>query len=192
MHSIWQGKRVRLRALELDDWRFFFSWNDTETGRMVHYVEFPQSAASAEEWVKKEANKSPQNDQMHLMIETLDGHRVGIINPHTTDRRTGTFSYGIAVHPDYRGRGYASEAICLLMRYFFDELRYQKCTIDLYSYNVASIALHERLGFTQEGRLRRMIFTNGQFFDQLFYGMTIEEYRVKLPDFKQVGFEPAG
>jgi hypothetical protein len=27
-NNIWQGERVRLRAVEPDDWRHFFTWNE--------------------------------------------------------------------------------------------------------------------------------------------------------------------
>ncbi len=64
-----------------------------------------------------------------------------------------------------------------MLRYFFHELRYQKVTAQVYSFNAPSIALHERLGFQVEGRLRRMIFTHGRHFDELLYGMTVRNLR---------------
>ncbi|WP_268251865.1 hypothetical protein [Litorilinea aerophila] len=33
------------------------------------------------------------------------------------------------------------------------------------------------MGFRQEGRLRRMIYTGGQFHDVLLLGLTAEEFR---------------
>ena len=41
--------------------------------------------------------------------------------------------------------------------------------------------LHERLGFTLEGRLRRMIYSNGQHHDLLYYGITAEEFAQAYP-----------
>lgn len=102
---------------------------------------------------------------------------MGIINSHHCDRRVGCFEYGLAIHAEQRRKGYATEAVCLLVRYFFEELRYQKVTVDVFSYNVASIQLHEQLGFQLEGRLRRMLYTNGRYHDKLFYGMTQEEFK---------------
>lgn len=91
--------------------------------------------------------------------------------------RSGTFMYGISILPSYRRKGYASEAIRLTLRYYFNERRYQKCTIEVFSYNPASMRLHESLGFTLEGRLRRMVFSGGEFHDALYYGITCEEFR---------------
>ncbi|HET7095418.1 MAG TPA: GNAT family N-acetyltransferase, partial [Thermomicrobiales bacterium] len=67
------------------------------------------------------------------------------------------------------------------LRYFFDELGYQKAHVHVYAFNAASIRLHERLGFQREGRLRRMLFTGGQFHDVLVYGLTLEEFRRAAP-----------
>ncbi|MCB0159546.1 MAG: GNAT family N-acetyltransferase [Caldilineaceae bacterium] len=46
----------------------------------------------------------------------------------------------------------------------------------VYSNNPVSQALHERLGFQLEGRLRRIIYTHGRFFDELYYGITDDEF----------------
>jgi RimJ/RimL family protein N-acetyltransferase len=84
--------------------------------------------------------------------------------------------YGLSIRPAHRRQGYAFEAIPLVLRYYFHERRYQKVNAEVYAFNDASVHLHEKLGFVLEGRLRRMIYTNGQFHDALFYGMTREEF----------------
>jgi RimJ/RimL family protein N-acetyltransferase len=45
----------------------------------------------------------------------------------------------------------------------------------VHSLNEASQRLHESLGFTLEGRLRRMMYTDGAFHDALIDGLTREE-----------------
>lgn len=110
------------------------------------------------------------------MIERLDGTLVGTILTHGCDRRVGTFSYGVSLAREHWRQGYATEAIRLVLRYFFAELRYQKVTVQVYAFNEGSIALHERLGFQQEGRLRRLVYTSGQHHAVLIYGMTREEF----------------
>ena len=99
-----------------------------------------------------------------------------MIGTHDCDPRNGTFSYGLYVAPEYRRRGCASEAVLILLRFFFDERRYQKVDAGVYEYNEASIALHETLGFKLEGRSRRLHFSAGKYHDLLRYGMTVEEF----------------
>ena len=176
--DFWQGPTIRLRAVEPGDAETFFAWNhDTDMSRHLDFVWPPGSLERQRRWAEKTATQEPANDNYFLVIEAPDGQLAGSIDTHHCDRRTGTFRYGIAVRQEYQRRGYACEAILLVLRYFFDELRYQKVTVDVYSNNPASIGLHEGLGFQLEGRLRRMIFTEGQYFDELFFGMTVEEYR---------------
>ncbi|MGH2508259.1 MAG: GNAT family N-acetyltransferase, partial [Ktedonobacteraceae bacterium] len=95
----------------------------------------------------------------------------------------GSFCYGINTKQEHRGKGYASEAILLVLRYYFQEMRYQKVTVRVYSFNEPSIKLHEKLSFQQEGRIRRTVFTKGHYYDELLYGMTAEEFAEKHSQF---------
>ncbi len=175
--SIWEGKRVRLRAIEPADWQSFFDWNqDSDAARGMYYIPFPGSQESVKRWAEKQATQEPDDDKFFFVVETLEGEIVGSLNAHSCEPHHGTFAYGIGIRREHQHRGYASEAILLLLRYFFLELRYQKATVEVYSFNDPSVRLHERLGFQLEGRLRRMIFTRGRQFDKLVFGMTVEEF----------------
>ena len=77
---------------------------------------------------------------------------------------------------EHRRRGYATEAVQLVLKYYFEELRYQKCLVGVHSNNPASVALHEKLGFVREGTLRRMVYTGGRFHDVHHFGMLKEEW----------------
>jgi RimJ/RimL family protein N-acetyltransferase len=96
--------------------------------------------------------------------------------PIPATRVTARFNMGWASAAQYWRKGYATEAIQIVLRYFFDELRYQKVNVHIYDFNSGSIELHRRLGFQEEGRLRRMGYTQGQHYDWLLLGMTREEF----------------
>lgn len=181
--NLWRGVHIRLRGIEPADAETFYAWDsaETETARMVEWVWPAGSLAQAKQWAEKRATEESKNDEFFFAIENLAGELVGVINTHSCDRRVGCFRYGVSIAPAFRGRGYAAEAVLLLLRYFFDELHYQKVTADVYAYNDTSARFHERLGFVQEGRLRRVVFSQGQHFDMLVFGMTVEEFRVRYP-----------
>ena len=144
---------------------------------MLDFVWPPVSAASEVARIEKDALRhSLKDDSFDWVIATLDGEPVGTIETNNVQPRNGTFGYGVFVGREHQRKGYASEAITLVLRYYFQELRYQKCTIFVHSDNAASRALHERLGFRLEGTLRRMIYTHGQYVDALYYGITAEEF----------------
>jgi len=178
--SFWQGKKIRLRAIEPSDWETYFAWNqDDEQSRALYFIPFPQSRASVKQFAEKAAVREPEGDNFRFVIENSEQEVVGDITTHDCDPRIGTFSWGINIKQEYRRRGYASEALLLVMRYYFQELRYQKVTVSIHSFNEASVKLHERLGFQQEGCIRRAVFTRGQYFDELIYGLTKEEFVAK-------------
>ena len=136
----------------------------------------PASEPSLRAWAEEQAAKRPEGDEFRLQIETVGGDLVGTINSNRCDRRNGHFSYGIYVQRESWGNGYATEAIVPFLRYFFGELRYQKVTVNVYAYNERSIALHRKLGFVEEGRLRSMEFHGGRYHEELYFGMLADEF----------------
>ncbi len=172
---------MRLRAIEPQDASVFFVWNlDSERARLLDFVWPPQSHASVEAWAAQQALKKFEGGDYHWLVENLEGLPVGSISTHNCDRRCGTFAYGVDIAEEHRRKGYAGAAIRLVLRYYFEEMRYQKVTVTIYAGNLASIALHEGLGFQCEGRLRRMALSEGRFIDVLYYGLTAEEFKQRL------------
>lgn len=175
--SFWQGKTIRLRAIEPSDWETYFAWDqDEEQSRALYFIPFPLSQASVKRFAEEATIKKQEGDNFRFVIENSEKEVVGDITTHNCNQRNGNFSWGVNIKKEHRRKGYASEALLLIMRYYFQELRYQKVTVSIYSFNEESVRLHERLGFQQEGRIRRTVFTRGQFFDELIYGLTKEEY----------------
>ena len=175
--NFWQGKKVRLRGVELSDAETFFRWNlDSEMARALEYVWPPVSQERVREFIGQQTLKVLEQDAFLWVIENAEGQAVGTITTHHCEPQHGTFMYGIHVAREHGRRGYAAEAIEIILKYYFEERRYQKVSVSIHGYNAASIALHERLGFRREGALRRMIYTKGEHFDQLWYGMTKEEW----------------
>ena len=177
MRNIWEGQLVRLRALEPEDWKAFFDWDqDTDMARTTYWVPFPGSQEQARKWTAEQALDRGKNHEYKWVIENLSGEFVGMLNTHTCDPRVGTFQYGVAVKREQWRKGYASEAIRIVLGYFFRELRYQKVTVLVYDFNEPSLELHRKLGFKEEGRLRRTVYTEGRYFDEVILGMTVEEF----------------
>lgn len=179
MDHIFRGRLVRLRAVEAADWTFFHQMDEatTDFGRATDEIWFPRTAEATRLWTEEQAKAVASQDAFRFQIEAMaTGDLVGTLNTHTANPRVGSFMYGLVIAPQHQRKGYASEAIRLVLRYFFHEKRYQKASAEVYSFNEGSIRLHERLGFTLEGRLRRMVFTGGQFHDALIYGILREEF----------------
>ena len=175
--NYWQTERLRLRAIEPGDAESFYRWNlDSERARALDFVWPPSSHAREQAFADQASKKSMENESFHWIIETLDGEPVGTIATHDCSLRNGTFSYGVDISADQRGKGYAAEAIWRVLRWYFEELRYQKVTVVVHADNPGSLRLHEKLGFQREGVLRRMMYTGGKYVDIIYMGLTREEY----------------
>jgi RimJ/RimL family protein N-acetyltransferase len=173
----WVGASIRLRAIEPPDWETYFAWNqDDEMARSLYAIPLPQSREAVKRWAEQESIQKPEGDDFRFILEEKTGVVVGDLTIHGCQRRSGTFAYGISVKKEHRRKGYATEAIILALRYYFQELRYQKVNATVNDFNEPSVRLHEKLGFRREGQLRRMGYTNGKYFDQFIYGLTAEEF----------------
>ncbi|NRQ32441.1 GNAT family N-acetyltransferase [Nonomuraea sp. NN258] len=178
MISAWQGQRVRLRAVEPADWSAFHAFDqDSDAVRHGWRLEPPRSVARTKQWATELAEKDPDLDEVRLVVAVGESDEpVGMINTHGVDRMHGTFVYGISIGTPHHRKGYASEAIVLLLRYMFFERRFQKAEAWVYSSNEPSLALHRRLGFVEEGRRRRSRYAAGRYDDEILFGMLNEEF----------------
>ena len=179
MENIWKGEKVRLRAANEND-GFLFADDkgntDTECMRRYDYIDFPLAAKEFGKRIDKYMQGESFGHDFMFVIEDADGEAVGFVITFDCDSRMGTFKYGLFLTEKAKGKGYGSEAVRLMLNYYFNELRYNKVNVYIYDFNTPSIRFHEKLGFVKEGRLRQMAYSNGTYHDTVFYGMLKDEF----------------
>jgi RimJ/RimL family protein N-acetyltransferase len=177
-HYFWQGEKVRLRPLSLEDAEHGFARSlDTPTRQLLQCgVELPTSLDLQRTSLERYVGCKEADGVIVFGIETLGGAYAGGISLHSQDEKNGLFSFGVVIDREHRGQGYAADAVRILLRYGFWERRYQKCDSACLHTNEASIRMHEKLGFLEEGRRRRQVFLNGAYHDEVLFGMTREEF----------------
>ena len=177
----WQAEKVRLRPLRLEDAEggFIGSLDSPSRRDLQLGIELPTSLEGMKSALEKLVDCKDADGIIIFTIETLNGENVGGISYHSRDRKNGVFSFGIGIDRPHRKKGYAEDAVQILLRYGFRERRYQKCNSACVHTNVASIALHTKLGFIEEGRVRRRWFYDGQYHDDVLFGMTVEEFEAR-------------
>ncbi len=109
-------------------------------------------------------------------IETTDGDLIGGINIHSMNQKNGTFETGSRIYSSFRGQGLGLEAKMVVLRYAFHELGFQKYNIRCLETNEPMIKQATRLGCREEGRIRRQIYTDGEYHAELIFGLTREEF----------------
>jgi RimJ/RimL family protein N-acetyltransferase len=174
----WQGDKVRLRPLRVEDAeQFYVNTLDSPARRFLQLrIELPTSVELLRSTVEKHAGCKDVDGLIIFIVENTEGAHVGGLSFHSRDPKNGTFGFGVIIHPQHRRKGYAADAVRILLRYCFWERRYHKCNSACVQTNEASIRLHKRLGFVEEGRRRQSLFLDGQYYDDVLFGLTREEF----------------
>jgi RimJ/RimL family protein N-acetyltransferase len=176
----WQGEKVRLRPVRLEDAEHFFAVSLDSPARQVLQlgIELPTSVELMRVSLERYVGCKDADGVILFVIENREGANVGGLSLHSRDQKNGTFGFGVIIDRQHRRHGYAEEAARILLRYAFWERRYQKCDSGCVHTNKASIEFHKKLGFVQEGRRRRRFFLSGHYYDDLLFGLTREEFDV--------------
>ncbi|MFA6254450.1 MAG: GNAT family protein [Patescibacteria group bacterium] len=80
---------------------------------------------------------------------------------------------------EFWGQGYASEAIKLVSKFFFNRLKLNRIELDVFSKNIGAIKCYQKCGFEKEGVKRKACFKNGKFYDLILMGILREEWQKK-------------
>ncbi|RZT82788.1 RimJ/RimL family protein N-acetyltransferase [Micromonospora violae] len=89
-----------------------------------------------------------------LIIDAATGERAGSCGLSYTDVAAGEASVGYALLPEWRGRGYATRALRLLVDWAFGPVGVARLTAGTVPENTASHRVLERVGFQREGLQR--------------------------------------
>jgi len=88
----------------------------------------------------------------------------------------------LVMRPGYRGRGYGTEAIELVLGFAFDGIGLHRVGLDVLSVNTRALSLYENLGFRVEGRRRDAYRDGERWCDAIDMGLLEDEYRAAQLD----------
>lgn len=110
------------------------------------------------------------------VVQNGDEALVGYVTFEHTVADVDELNLGYFVYPEFRGKGYGSEALRLFVEYLFGVRRdMNRAALYIHPDNASSIRLAERCGFTYEGRIREGWFNLGEWHDLLVYGLVRRE-----------------
>jgi RimJ/RimL family protein N-acetyltransferase len=179
----WQNDLVRLRSPKKDDWiDHFYNYFDSESRFLLESeIELPKDY-NAEEEYNKNISYDLQNNNGRIIfsIETLDGINIGGLNINSIDERNGTFGIGMQINKEFRGKGYGTSSMVIILDYAFNERRLHKYQGFIIEGNIASETMLIKLGCIKEGIIRGTTFYKGKYWNEIHYGLFAEEYNNKF------------
>jgi len=106
-----------------------------------------------------------------------DNQMIGTIGLNSIDHKNQKAEYGILIgETQERGKGFAQEASIAIINYAFSELNLHKLKLSVFVDNAFAINLYKRLGFNEEGILRKEIYKRATFKDVMVMALLKEEW----------------
>jgi len=175
------GQTVILRALEASDLDRCYRWmNDpviVRTLKSRYPMPFQQEAA----WLEEATEPSPT--ARHFAIERKDDrHHIGNASLHGIDWVSRTAWFGLFLgEPTAWNKGFGRDAVTTLVQFAFEEMNLQKLKVNVFDYNEKAKHLLESLGFTQEGKLERDFYKEGQWQDIVILSVFRKDVKEEVP-----------
>lgn len=169
-----EGERIYLSPVSSMDAEIYTKWmndeaickNTNAVARIMtlsHEQEFLQQAPDILAIIKKE------NDEL-----------LGNISFDKVDYHNRNAEIGLFIgEKENRHQGYGSEALHLMLRYGFQELNFHTITLVVLSFNHSAIECYEKVGFQIVGRIKEVMYTNGQYYDRVVMQIMEKEWREK-------------
>ncbi len=166
-----QGKNIRLRALEPTDVDLLYEWENDESIWHLSNTQTPFSRFLLEQYVLNSSQDIYASRQLRLMIvrnEDDPAQAIGSIDLFDFDPANKRAGIGIMIIKNERKKGYASEALQLLIAYCFKVLNLHQLFCNITSDNAVSLNLFRKAGFEEIGLKREWLLIRKKWVDEYF------------------------
>jgi len=170
-------EKIRLRSLTQTDIETTLAWhNQEDISDLYSGHPFPVNIEMEEKWYKKILTSNfpvtvfgvERTDNQKLIGITLLKD-INMIN------RSAEFALYIG-EINERGQGFAKEALKKTLNFGFFKIGLNRITLKVLQENETAIQLYQSAGFIKEGTLRKNVFKNNKFKDEILMGILKEEF----------------
>lgn len=188
-----RGRRVTLRPLRLND---FHQWREVRLANASWLTPW--------EPARSQVAPDPVRDRDAFAIRCssrardwqlgtgygfgifVSQHLVGEINLNSVQRGAYQNAY-IGYWVDHRmaGNGYVPEALVVLVRFAFEQIRLHRVQVSIIPRNTRSRRVVEKVGLREEGVAERYLEINGVWEDHVRYALTREEWDLRRDEFER-------
>jgi RimJ/RimL family protein N-acetyltransferase len=174
-----EGDRILLRPVQDGDWPTFEEWGESREALWGPFQRFQMDHVP----LLREAFQRTgllQRESGLLLIETIEGQqavgyvRYTMLGLPDADLPYPEVGFGIP-EVSARRQGYAQETVRLLVEYLFAGYPVERVAGFTDAENRPARQVMEKVGFQQEGELRRALFRDGQWCDVTIYSILRQE-----------------
>lgn len=163
------GKHISLRALEPEDLDFLFSIENDESFWEISNTQLPFSKYILKNYIENAHQDIYEAKQYRFVICDTTNTPVGMIDLFEFEPQHSRVGVGLLILPNYQQKGYASDALELIIEYAFTHLNAHQLFANITQDNSKSIALFEKFDFKMAGNKKDWIFFNNGYKNELLY-----------------------
>jgi RimJ/RimL family protein N-acetyltransferase len=170
--------RIVLRRVGVDDAPAYARafMEDPELGRFLGMEQDPTAERVAERAAKAAESTEAENWLELAVCTPADESFMGSVMLHSVAEQHRRCEIGFWLTPGARGGGLARAAVAAWVSWIFDELPIDRIEMTTTPDNTPTRRLAARLGFTEEGILRRRNVEREQRVDLVMFGLLREEW----------------
>jgi RimJ/RimL family protein N-acetyltransferase len=172
-----ETERLNLRAAIPGDEKEIFEFRNSE-----YVLKYNCMSKITIEKLQEQITKDMVSSNV-FYIELKENKKIiGVIDLDSDTLRYGVNSLSISYYlgEDYSSKGYMTEALREIIRYVFEERQAEVLSVRVFKDNMASRRLVEKLGFINEGCIRRGVKGYQDIiYDDMIYSILKEELRLE-------------
>jgi RimJ/RimL family protein N-acetyltransferase len=163
-----EGRNVSLRIIEKQDLPILLEWDNN--------IDFRGQFENPKQETIADLERLYDNikDTQWFFIEKKDGTKIGFIAHFLS---AGETEIGYNIVPNERNRGFAGEAIQIMVDYLFLSRDMVRIQAKADTENAPSWKALEKAGFKREGILRKTCHCRGEWRDDCIYSILREEWK---------------
>ena len=177
MEHFYAGERIIMRSPARRDIPSIVELADDKLVARYTNIPSPYSRKDAAFFLKRCKRERKEGSGLIFGVELKEESRligmIGLIHFNAKSRRA---VLGYWFGRPYWGKGLGSESVGMALRFAFEKLDLTRVVAQVWHPNVASARVLEKCGFSLEGRLRKHIKKNGEWYDELVYGILRKEF----------------
>jgi len=162
-----KGKNIFLRALELEDINYLFSIENNEKYWSISDSQIPFSKYLLNRYLKNSNMDIYEAKQLRLVIADFQNITIGLIDLFDIDFKNNRAGVAIIINEKMRSKGFAKEALELLIKYSKTHLSLHQLYCNILEDNTHSVNLFKSVEFKQVGLKKDWIKFDGKYKNEL-------------------------
>ena len=170
------GAMVELRRHERRYYPLYAEWyGDPEIWHLTSWTSAPLNR-SAVKRLFDQRESSPTDDSFAIHVRD-ESEPIGVISLMNISETHDSADLSIILgHPEDRDRGYGADAISTLLTYAFNDIGLYRVGLSVFEFNEPAVSTYEKLGFQTEGRLRKTMKRDEDFYDAILMSVLKPEW----------------